>query len=62
MTIKIFGDQTPVRVPTVGTYSEFHISEVGRWTRTPILADIGTFVVPLSTYILQSGADVTAIL
>ena len=26
--------------------------EVDRWTRTPILAGIGTFAVPLSTYIL----------
>ena len=31
---------------------KFHISEVDRWTRTPISADIGTFVVPLSTYLL----------
>ena len=31
---------------------EFHISEVNPWTQTPISVGIGTFAVPLSTYIL----------
>ena len=31
---------------------KFHISEVDTWTRTPILANIGTFAVPLSIYVL----------
>ena len=31
---------------------KFQILEVGRWTQTPISADIGTFEVPLSTHIL----------
>ena len=30
---------------------EFKISEVGCLTQTPISADVGTFVVPLSTYV-----------
>ena len=29
----------------------FHLFEVNPWTQTPILANIGTFVVPLSTYL-----------
>ena len=31
---------------------EFHILEVNPWTWTPILVNIGTFSIPLSTYIL----------
>ena len=31
---------------------EFQILEVNCWTRTPIPAHIGTFVVPLSAYVL----------
>ena len=31
---------------------EFQILEVNRWTRILILADIGTFSVPLSAYVL----------
>ena len=34
------------------TTGEFQISEVDRWTRTPISADIGTFAFTLSTYVL----------
>ena len=40
---------------TVGaTYivGEFQILEVDPWTRIPILVDIGTFAVPLRTYLL----------
>ena len=33
-------------------YGELQISEVDHWARTPILADIGTFAVPLLMYVL----------
>ena len=32
--------------------SKFHILEVNPWTRTPIFLDVGTFYIPLSTYVL----------
>ena len=33
-------------------YGEFKISEVDPWTRTLISVDVGTFAVPLWTYLL----------
>ena len=35
-----------------GPSGNFQISEVDFWIQTPISADIGTFAVPLSTYVL----------
>ena len=34
------------------THGEFQILDVDPWTLTPILVNIGTFAVPLSTYVL----------
>ena len=34
------------------TTGEFHVLEVDPCTGTPVLVDIGTFVIPLSMYVL----------
>ena len=39
-------------VPKISNEGEFQIVEVNPWKKAPILDDIGTFAVPLSTYVL----------
>ena len=46
------GVSESVNMGWVELCGELHISEIDPWTQTPILLDIGTFAIPLSTYTL----------